>query len=76
MSTLMSSFLTNMTLTGGASGKSVTLAITPQGTFDASGLIGNLASFTTSGTAQTIKGGSGKHCSFERWCKNGRHGCG
>ena len=55
-----SSFLTNMTLTGGASGKSVTLANNvAQGTFDASGLIGNLASFTTSGTTQTIKGGSG-----------------
>lgn len=56
----VSSFLTNMTLSGGSSGKSVTLANNiAQATFNASGLEGNLASFTTSGTTQTINGGSG-----------------
>ena len=56
----VSSFLTNLTISGGASGKSVTLANNvANSTYDAHALGGNLASFTTTGTTQTIKGGSG-----------------
>lgn len=55
-----SSFLTTVTMTGGASGKSMTLANSVKSaTFDASTFIGDIASFTTAGSTQTIKTGSG-----------------